>query len=235
MVYKIVSSDKVISKIYRDFRPSNSNWVGDAVEWIGEGLEIIGAYTGLQRKPLCLDVVDYKVKIPCNVELIEGIEYNGFRLPYNNAHNTIANCCINLPLHKNEYCSFNPNYIQTSFATGKIIIWALLLPVDCNGLPMVPDNILCLTALEWYCMSMMLLRGFNHQTIDYKMAAMMWEKYYPQAQNDMNFPDIERYEQFSKTWTSLVFDINKQNEFFNNSFNNTNRLIETGTITSPIV
>ena len=234
MVYKTISSDAVISKIFRDFKPANSGWIGDAFEWIGEGLEIMGAYTGYIRKPVCLEVVDFKAKLPCDLEQVEAIEFEGHRLPYSNGTNSVANCCINLPIHSSEYCSFNPNYIQTSFATGKIIVHILTLPVDCNGLPMIPDNVLCTTALSWYCISMMCLRGFKHQTIDYKTALMMWEKYYPQAQNDMNFPDIERYEQFKRTWVNVVLNINKQSEFFNDSLGNSNRRIESGTITSMV-
>lgn len=231
MVYRTVSSDALIAKIYRDFKPSNSGWISDAFEWIGEGLQIIGAYPTLERKPICVNIIDYKGKLPCSLEQIEGVEYDGYRLPYSNAVNSVANCCSNLPLHTSEYCSFNPNYIQTSFPTGKVIIHCLVIPTDCDGLPMIPDDALCTTALSWYVMSMMLLRGFKHQVIDYKTAIQMWEKFYPQAQNSMNFPDIEHYEKFKKSWVNVVININKQSQFFNDFIPNINRT-ETGTITS---
>lgn len=233
MVYKTVSSDIIISKIYRDFKPNNSGWVQDALEWIGEGLEIIGAFTGMERKPFCVKIVDYKGKLPCGLEQIDGISYNNFRLPHSNSTNDIRNRCTDIPLHTTEFCSFNPNYIQTSFEKGEVIIYAQVLPTDCNGLPMIPDNTLCKIALSWYCMTMMLSRGFKHQTFSYKDALAMWNLYYPQAQNDMNYPDIERYEHFTKTWTSLVINLNKQSEFFNDFIGLPNKVIETGTITAP--
>lgn len=232
MVYKTISSEAIIAKIYRDFKPANSGWVIDALEWIGEGLSVIGVFTGMEQKPICVKIIDFKGKLPCELEQIEGVEYQKCRLPYSNATNSIPNCCINLPLHHTEYCNFNPNYIQTSFAEGEVIIYIQAIPTDCNGLPMIPDNELCKTALSWYCMSMMLLRGFKHQVTNYPMAIANWEKYYPQAQNDMNFPDIERYEQFTTTWTSVVINLNKQSEFFNSYLNNKNNIVETGTITS---
>ncbi len=234
MVYKTVSSDAIISKIYRDFKPSNSAWVVDAIEWIGEALEIIGSYTALERKPICVKICDYRGKLPCELDQIEGVEYEGHRLPYSNAINSIVNCCGNLPVHNTEYCSFNPNYIQTSFAEGSVIIHCLVLPTDCNGLPLVPDDALCKIAIGWYCMSMMLLRGFKHQVIDYKTADAKWEKFYPQAQNSMNYPDLERYEKFKKSWVNNVIDINRQSEFFNDYVASYNKRSETGTITSPI-
>ncbi len=243
MVYKIVSSDRVIAKIFRDFKPSNSGWIKDALEWMGEGLEIIGSYSGLERKPICLEVEDHKVKIPCNVEEIEaivfhdnfntkGVRVHNHRLPFSNGINSISNCCSHIPFHATESCSFNPNYIQTSFRRGKITVYALVPPTDCNGLPMIPDNVKCITALSWYCISMMLLRGFKHQTIDYKIAFGMWEKFYPQAQNSMEYPDIERYEQFKRTWTATILNVNLQSELFNDQLGLRDRLIESGTITN---
>lgn len=230
MVYKNTSSDVVIAKVFRDFKPSNSGWVFDAFEWIGEGLNIMGAYTAYERKPICIDIVDYKGKLPCTLEQLEGVEYDGYRLPYSSATNSVANCCTNLPVHSSEYCSFNPNYIQTSFATGKVILYCLVLPTDCNGLPMVPDNTLCTTALAWYIITMMLLRGFKHQVITYPMAVANWEKFYPQAKNSMNYPDIERYDRFRKSWTSMVGSIDKQSTFFNTYLGSPNTITETGNI-----
>ena len=43
MVYNTTSIKEVIAKIFRDFRPEQSNWIHDAYEWIGEALEYIGA------------------------------------------------------------------------------------------------------------------------------------------------------------------------------------------------
>ena len=42
-VYKNITSKAIISKVMRDLQTSDGNWVIDAVEWIGEALEHIGA------------------------------------------------------------------------------------------------------------------------------------------------------------------------------------------------
>lgn len=232
MIYKTVSSDVIIAKIFRDFKPSNSAWIVDALEWIGEGLEIMGSYTSLELKAIPVHIHEYKGKLPCALEQLEVIEYHGHRLPYTNASRILKNHNTNLPFHKVEYCTLNPNYINTSFEHGEVIVHCLVLPVDCNGLPMIPDNVKAKIALGWYCMAMMLLRGFKHQTITYKDAWEKWEKTYPQAQNSMNFPDLERYERFKKTWVNVVLDINKQSKFFDDYHNILNDRKETGTTTS---
>ena len=44
-IYKTTSAGTVIAKIFRDLKPTNDNWVDDAVEWIGEALEAIAIFT----------------------------------------------------------------------------------------------------------------------------------------------------------------------------------------------
>lgn len=232
MVYKVTSSDRVIARVFRDFKPNNSAWVKDAIEWIGEGLEIIGSYAQYERKPICVKIIDYKGKLPCELESIEGVEYDGHRLPYSSATNSVANCCANLPVHSTEYCSFNPNYIQTSFPTGEVIIYAQVLPTDNKGFPMIPDDALTIIALSWKVMAALCLRGLTHPVINFEKAEAMWEKFYPQAQNSDNFPDIENYEQFKRRWVNVALNINVQDEMFNDFINIQTRKTETGSITS---
>ena len=47
-VYKQISSKAIIRKVMRDIKPNNSNWIDDAVEWIGEALDHIGASVSLK-------------------------------------------------------------------------------------------------------------------------------------------------------------------------------------------
>lgn len=71
MIYKTVSSKEIISKVITDLRlQEKDHSISDMVEWIGEALDIIGAFrqynikvTGLENIPL-LEVSDYQVKLP---------------------------------------------------------------------------------------------------------------------------------------------------------------------------
>ena len=44
-----ISSQAVIAKVYRDFRPNNSSWTSDAIEWIGEGIRGIRSYFSMKE------------------------------------------------------------------------------------------------------------------------------------------------------------------------------------------
>ena len=82
MIYKTVSAKAVIAKVYRDLKPSTDNWVVDAVEWIGEGLEYIGYYTGLEKKASTLSIANHRAVLPCDLVDIIQVEYNGSHLHY---------------------------------------------------------------------------------------------------------------------------------------------------------
>ena len=76
-IYKTISSQAIIRKVFRDLRPENDNWIDDAIEWIGEALEHIGASTQLVQKQCVLDVVDHKVLLPSDLYYINMVAVNG--------------------------------------------------------------------------------------------------------------------------------------------------------------
>ena len=76
-IYKTISSQTIIRKIFRDLRPENDNWIDDAIEWIGEALEHIGASTQLCQKQCVLNVKDHKVLLPADLYYINMVAING--------------------------------------------------------------------------------------------------------------------------------------------------------------
>ena len=60
---------------------SNSNWKADAIDWIGDAIEAIGYHVGFDEAEIKLEVRNFRVAIPSNMESIEYIKYNGHRLP----------------------------------------------------------------------------------------------------------------------------------------------------------
>ena len=84
-VYKTISSKRIIRKIFRDLKPSNDNWIDDAVEWIGEALEHIGAAGQLCQKQCVLEVSDHKVLMPSDLYYINQVAINGGVAPTTSA------------------------------------------------------------------------------------------------------------------------------------------------------
>lgn len=84
-VYKTISSKRIIRKIFRDLKPSNDNWIDDAVEWIGEALEHIGAAGQLCQKQCVLEVSNHKVLMPSDLYYINQVAINGGVAPTTSA------------------------------------------------------------------------------------------------------------------------------------------------------
>jgi len=60
----------------RDLKLSNDNWVDDAVEWIGEALEHIGAAPQLEKKVCTLTVSEYTTCLPSDLYYINLVGIN---------------------------------------------------------------------------------------------------------------------------------------------------------------
>lgn len=215
MVLKTCSTKKVIAQFYRKFKPTNSGFVEDAIEWIADAVEIMGVNQGYRETFIDLDVVDFRVKLPCSVEGIQAITYNGLRLNREGGimhrHN-MSHLCTSA-FGTNSY-KLNPNYIETSFQEGCIRVFYYGLEVDCDSYPFVVDDALYRDALMWYILKEMIGRGFVQTGFSYDIAEARWEKAYPKAQNRCKMPDIDRMENFKINFLGVVKNLNRANEFF---------------------
>lgn len=59
----------------------DSNWYADGIDWIGDAIEAIGYHCGFDEKKVPLQVKNFRVAIPSNMESINYIEFNGHHLP----------------------------------------------------------------------------------------------------------------------------------------------------------
>lgn len=60
----------------RDIKPADANWTYDAVEWIGEALEHIGAGAHVETRGCIIDVKDFKANLPPDVYYINQVSIN---------------------------------------------------------------------------------------------------------------------------------------------------------------
>jgi len=75
-VYKQISSKSIIRKVMRDLSLSTDNWIEDAIEWMGEALEHIGASTQLEKKVCTLTVDNYTACLPSDLYYINLVATN---------------------------------------------------------------------------------------------------------------------------------------------------------------
>lgn len=200
MVYKLISSKNVIANVFRRFGLDHSDWVYNAIESIGWGLEVIGFFAGYEQKNIDLNIVDYKGQIPCEVHQIEALSYANFILPvsvhFGGTDFTVSN--------SNILVQIKGGFVHTNFEEGVLRVHALVIPVDEEGFPKVPDTPMYIEALSWCIIRDLILRGYKHSIINFETAELMWEKYSVKAQNEGMFPDIANTERFRKMWSSYI-------------------------------
>lgn len=252
---KSVSSKNIIAKVFRDFGVHETNFVHNAVEWIGEALERIGT-TVMYDKLVCkYDVCDHKVCLPPNLERIDAIIYNGKRLRLGADQTTVGYLSSyakkdsmdvyqpvetqlipgnSKPLDNgndiiwqrhsyygsdcdSDYYNLNPGYIVTSFPSGSIILYYQAFPTDCDGFPMVWDNIYVREACAWSIMSRLLLSGYQHPGgLNFAYAKDEFERYIILARS-ANFPGIDATERFRNMWVRMVPDVDAYTRSFQHS------------------
>lgn len=82
MIYKTISSQAIIQKVFRDLKPADTSWTTDAVEWIGEALDFIGFHAGFEKRVKEVTIENFRGEIPCDLYQLMAVEYEGMPLVY---------------------------------------------------------------------------------------------------------------------------------------------------------
>jgi len=101
-------------------------------------------------------------------------------------------------------------YIKTNVETGYIMLSYQAIPTDCEGYPMIPDEISFKEALYWYInMKLMYPKWCAGQVRDavYYDARRSWNFYCKQAYGDALMPNTDKLESIKNAWVRLVPEI----------------------------
>lgn len=218
MIYKTISSKTVVARLLRTLKPQGSEWVHDAIEWIGEAMAHMHHHTGLEKSaPTKLTVAHHRVALPCDFYQLRAISYNGVPLPYSGSKKGLDLICEDCDIAMTtagDYYQITPDWIITSFEDGDICIWYYKIPTDPDGLPLIPDDIWFSNACFWYTASMMLLAGHTHPVISFKDADAKWSDARIRALNSAAYPSIDRMENFKNSWSRLIPRRDDWSDFF---------------------
>lgn len=214
-------------------------WMGEALEFIGvvtgmehkfDDLEVRNHRTSMPCDMHYLGVIEYKGRpLPFGSDVrIHALPKDGEALI-----NPVADVAVSAYFRSNtgqgnfnasfsqvttvdnvrEYCVLDPGVIRTSFESGTIRVHYMSIPVDCDNMPMIPDNVETKQAIQWYIIRQMIMGGYRHPIFSYDYADAKWEEYCSRAQNDLMFPSPEKMESFKRLWVTMVPKINDFEEF----------------------
>lgn len=225
MVYNYISSQAIIGKVLRDFRVQRTDWINDAIEWIGEALSAIGTSAQLEDKTKIVKTHSHKARLPDDLYVITDVGYGNdntesnqkptredfdYRMSYGDSHghpslireDEDADKGVNT---SEETFLLSDGYIKTSFESDWILISYKGFVVDDDGYPKVPDEFNFKQAAYWYIITKMVEGGEKHPAgLNYQQVEARWLKYCTQARNKAKMPDIPKYDQFLKSWVNII-------------------------------
>lgn len=217
MINGFVSYKYIISKLYRDLNLNEEINESSVIEWIGEALSMIGAFSQYEEVPICLKLIGGKACLPLGFEKLVDISYKGHPLYWatlTNYHNYRSDNCKTL--YCNNKCErtfyVNNNYIITNINNDtniedNINIVYLGIPVDDEGIPMIPDDVYYFKAIAAYVTHMLDYADWRRgKTTDkvYEESKINWLFYVNSARGSANMMNTQQLESMKNSIKRLL-------------------------------
>lgn len=254
---KYVEISQIIDGVYRDYGFTEEiDWI-DAVEWIGEILDLIGApkqyldmitdgNTDLGH-PCAIEIANYRGTLPSGMVYVVGAREASTKTPMQYSTHTFHKGLVkteeNLPtLSLNWFgniafespfvsqsnimkdgadstltYTLSDCHIFTNFEEGSVELAYKSFPVDCNGYPMVPDNVKYIKAVKAYIaervgMKLFLKDKMTENKFRYLCSERDW--YVGAATVAGVMPSVDEMETWKSSFVRLIPNVNQhQTEF----------------------
>lgn len=139
MTFNYVSLDLVIDQLNSIKLPGQEWNISELKDWTWEALSLIGAVQEFVDTSIEVEILDGKGEIPTNIHSLHSVlegdsAYNMVELPAFAEFTTLS-------------YKTNAGYIFTDFDKGTVIFNCSVFPVDEEGKPMIPDNVMYIKAV----------------------------------------------------------------------------------------
>lgn len=218
--YKSIKT--IIAGLYRDLGSNTELNIADIVEWVNEGLSLIGAYSQYIEKQKCVDISNYEADLPCDFYRLTDISYNNNPIKWaNNTLVSLYGCqgCLIPTCCTEDFFMISDAHIRTSFKEGKLCMVYLGIPTDDEGFPLVPDDVYFDKALKAYCTYMLDRIEFRKGKIvevAYRDSERDWLYYCASSKGAANQPGLQQMERLKNSWVRLL----PLNNEYSNNFRN---------------
>lgn len=154
------SIERIVENVIRDTGFTDEISWPDIVEWVFIAQELINVPNAYVRRVTDgadgnyppIEVINYRGELPCDYHKIIDIrEYcNKYPVQYETGN---FHTSTNVPMivgNSSITCTLNNNYVFTNIETCQLELEYWAFPTDENGLPMVPDDVFYIRAIEAY-------------------------------------------------------------------------------------
>lgn len=245
---KYVKIEHILEKVFRDYKfNTDIDWV-DAIEWIGECIDLIGVPNAYIEKvtdgntelfhPDPITIVDYKGKLPTDIHQLRQARECENNTPMRRTTDTffMSYYCEESSDNACDSCTLtykvSQDYIFTSFETGTVELSYLAFPTDDRGYPLIPDMTRYKKAVTLYIAEKLAFRLLLQERLNiniYREISTERDWYMGSAETAMKIPDYDTMEGWKNMFTRLIPDVQAHGSFyryigdqeqrFNNSYN----------------
>lgn len=219
---KYKSVKYILEKVYRDIKPIESVDLYDAVEWLGECIELIGSPFQLLDKHDCITIEEFKGKLPCDLFLLLGTREKNSKQAMRYSTDSFHHAKVCQDVNHDCYLAdvtytINDDYMFTSFKEGDVEIAYKAIPVDKEGFPMIPDDIKFVKAAVAYISERILYGKWTSGKVNadvYRKAEQERNWYIGAAQSRGNMPSVDMMESLKNQLIRLIPKINQHADNF---------------------
>lgn len=122
----------------------------------------------------------------------------------------------NLPVSSETYYT-ELDWLNTSFCDGQVRLYFTEIPLDCDDLPLIPDNQNYKQALYWYVRSMMIGAGHKDLVFSFEKCMAFFEVHAARAIGEITYPSVDQAMSAFENGTRLIFNDGAFDSFFDNA------------------
>lgn len=143
ILWKVMNHPLAVDLTYEDA----SMYATEAIELIGTPLTLVD-----KESTPSIKIVGYKGSIPSDMVILKGvITSDGVVLDHNTGlYSTSQMVDQDYQLRGRGSYTIERGVIKTSFEKGEVIIAYKALPTDCDGYPLIPDNVKVKRAIHYF-------------------------------------------------------------------------------------
>lgn len=147
----------IIERVYRDYGFDLEIKYDEVIEWIWDVMSLIGApqqfvdkvTDGSEGQPAPIEVVNYRGELPCDLHSVHLARDYESKMPMVCKTSSFLRDLDQTYQKRSQYTyTLNDNYIFPSFEEGQIELHYKAFPTNALGMPLVPDNIKFIMAVQ---------------------------------------------------------------------------------------
>ncbi len=118
-----------------------------------------------------------------------------------------------MPASRHRYYT-EMDYINTDICDGKVLLIYQRIPLDSEGLPLIPDNENYKQALYWYVRAGMIGAGWKDTVFSVTDCEKRFETYAARAIGEIKYPSVDQKQHAVDTLTNLILPVDAWENFF---------------------